>query len=150
MDISSQGFYSAFATPQNKSTKRTFTFLTKDPFFLTCAVCNCNKTTAMWCMCWCFLFHLSCGELSPVRVILPAAGLCSALHSEKVEAPHQLAQPTDDITLWRNGRLKAIASRVWLQDQCCSSSDVYLGHDCYRSFKLHLSSTDTPVSSTLA
>lgn len=124
---------------------------TENHFFLTCAVCNCKKTTAMCCMCLCSIIHLSCGELGPGGVLLPAAGLGSALHSEKVEAPHQLVRPTDDITLCqKTAGLRRPLPGVWLQSQCCSCYDLRLGHDCHQPFKHHLSSTGTPTSTTLA
>lgn len=63
-------------------------------------------------MCWCFLFHLSCGELSPGRVILPCSRpvLGSALWKGGGSSS------TSPANWWHyslsgNGRLKASASR---------------------------------------
>lgn len=66
----------------------------------------------MWCTCWCFIFHLSCGELSPVRGILPCSrpGLGSALWKSGGSSS------TSPANWWHyspsgNGGLKALASR---------------------------------------
>lgn len=116
MDNTSQGFFILIL--QFLKVNPTTEFLsslqrTENLFLLTCTLCICKKTTAMFCMCLCSTFHLSCGELGPGRVILPCSrpGLGSALWKGAGSPSSPSPAYWWHYSLSENARLKATASR---------------------------------------